>query len=152
RGELSIMVADWQIAAKSILPLPNMYGELSEESRVRGRYLDLIVRDRARETVRSRAKVNASLRQTFADRGYIEVETPMLQVQHGGAAARPFVTRSTAFDTELYLRIAPELFLKRAVVGGLDRVFEINRNFRNEGADSSHSPELAVLDAYHACR
>ncbi|WP_314506994.1 lysine--tRNA ligase [uncultured Microbacterium sp.] len=150
RGELSIMVADWQIAAKSILPLPNMYGELSEESRVRSRYLDLIVRDRARETVRARAKVNASLRQTFADRGYIEVETPMLQVQHGGASARPFVTHSNAFDTELYLRIAPELFLKRAVVGGLDRVYEINRNFRNEGADSTHSPEFAMLESYEA--
>ena len=150
RGELSIMVADWQVAAKAILPLPNMYSELSEESRVRSRYLDLIVRDQARETVRSRAKVNASLRQTFADRGYIEVETPMLQVQHGGASARPFVTRSNAFDTELYLRIAPELFLKRAVVGGLDRVFEINRNFRNEGADSTHSPEFAMLESYEA--
>ena len=150
RGELSIMVADWQVAAKAILPLPNMYGELSEESRVRSRYLDLIVRDQARETVRARAKVNASLRQTFADRGYIEVETPMLQVQHGGASARPFTTHSNAFDTELYLRIAPELFLKRAVVGGLDRVFEINRNFRNEGADSTHSPEFAMLESYEA--
>ena len=150
RGELSIMVADWQIAAKAILPLPNMYSELSEESRVRSRYLDLIVRDQARETVRARAKVNASLRQTFADRGYIEVETPMLQVQHGGASARPFITHSNAFDTELYLRIAPELFLKRAVVGGLDRVFEINRNFRNEGADSTHSPEFAMLETYQA--
>ena len=117
---------------------------------MRSRYLDLIVRDQARETVRARAKVNASLRQTFADRGYIEVETPMLQVQHGGASARPFVTRSNAFDTELYLRIAPELFLKRAVVGGLDRVFEINRNFRNEGADSTHSPEFAMLESYEA--
>ena len=127
-----------------------MYTELSEESRVRSRYLDLIVRDQARETVRARAKVNASLRQTFADRGYIEVETPMLQVQHGGASARPFVTKSNAFDAELYLRIAPELFLKRAVVGGLDRVFEINRNFRNEGADSTHSPEFAMLESYEA--
>ena len=117
---------------------------------MRSRYLDLIVRDQARETVVARAKVNASLRQTFADRGYIEVETPMLQVQHGGASARPFVTRSNAFDTELYLRIAPELFLKRAVVGGLERVFEINRNFRNEGADSTHSPEFAMLEAYEA--
>ncbi len=150
RGELSIMVADWQVAAKAILPLPNMYGELSEESRVRSRFLDLIVRDQARETVRARAKVNASLRQTFAERGYIEVETPMLQVQHGGATARPFTTHSNAFDTDLYLRIAPELFLKRAVVGGLDRVFEINRNFRNEGADSTHSPEFAMLESYEA--
>ena len=150
RGELSIMVAEWQIASKAILPLPNMYSELSEESRVRSRFLDLIVRDQARETVVARAKVNASLRKTFTDRGYLEVETPMLQVQHGGASARPFVTRSNAFDADLYLRIAPELFLKRAVVGGLERVFEINRNFRNEGADSTHSPEFAMLEAYEA--
>ena len=136
--------------SKAILPLPNLHTELCEESRVRSRYLDLIVREQARETVVARAKVNASLRQTFADRGFLEVETPMLQVQHGGASARPFVTHSNAFDTELYLRIAPELFLKRAVVGGIDRVFEINRNFRNEGADSTHSPEFAMLEAYEA--
>jgi lysyl-tRNA synthetase class 2 len=150
RGELSIMVQEWQIAAKAVLPLPNMYTELSEESRVRSRFLDLIVRERARDTVVARAKVNASLRATFAERGFLEVETPMLQVQHGGASARPFVTHSNAFDTDLYLRIAPELFLKRAVVGGIDRVFEINRNFRNEGADSTHSPEFAMLEAYQA--
>ena len=150
RGELSIMVDEWQIAAKAILPLPNMYSELNEESRVRARSLDLIVRDQARQTVRARAAVNASLRATFAGHGFLEVETPMLQVQHGGAAARPFVTHSNAFDTELFLRIAPELFLKRAVVGGLDRVFEINRNFRNEGADSTHSPEFAMLEAYQS--
>lgn len=150
RGELSIMVVDWRIASKAILPLPNMYTELSEESRVRSRFLDLIVRDRARETVVARAKVNASLRRTFASHGFIEVETPMLQVQHGGASARPFITHANAFDADLYLRIAPELFLKRAVVGGIDRVFEINRNFRNEGADSTHSPEFAMLEAYQA--
>jgi lysyl-tRNA synthetase class 2 len=150
RGELSIMVAEWRIASKAILPLPNMYSELSEESRVRSRFLDLIVRDRARETVVARAAVNASLRRTFATRDFIEVETPMLQVQHGGASARPFITHSNAFDADLYLRIAPELFLKRAVVGGIDRVFEINRNFRNEGADSTHSPEFAMLEAYQA--
>lgn len=150
RGELSIMVSEWQVAAKAILPLPNMYTELSEESRVRSRFLDLIVRDRARETVLARAKVNASLRATFTDHDFVEVETPMLQVQHGGASARPFVTHSNAFDAELFLRIAPELYLKRAVVGGIDRVFEINRNFRNEGADSTHSPEFAMLEAYQA--
>jgi len=150
RGELSIMVSEWRIASKAVLPLPNLHSELSEESRVRSRFLDLIVRDRARETVISRAKVNASLRETFASHSFIEVETPMLQVQHGGASARPFITHSNAFDTDLYLRIAPELFLKRAVVGGIDRVFEINRNFRNEGADSTHSPEFAMLEAYQA--
>ncbi len=98
----------------------------------------------------ARAKVNQSLRRTFTEREFVEVETPMLQVQHGGASARPFTTHSNAFDTELYLRIAPELFLKRAVVGGIDRVYEINRNFRNEGADSTHSPEFAMLEAYQA--
>ncbi|WP_029144940.1 lysine--tRNA ligase [Microbacterium luticocti] len=150
RGELSIMVDDWAIASKALLPLPNLYTELSEESRVRSRFLDLIVRDQARQTVRARAKVNQSLRDTFAAHEFVEVETPMLQIQHGGASARPFITHSNAFDTELYLRIAPELYLKRAVVGGIDRVFEINRNFRNEGADSTHSPEFAMLEAYQA--
>jgi lysyl-tRNA synthetase class 2 len=101
-------------------------------------------------TVRQRALINQSLRATFASHGYLEVETPMLQTLHGGATARPFVTQSNAFSTELFLRIAPELFLKRAVVGGIERVFEINRNFRNEGADSTHSPEFAMLEAYQA--
>lgn len=150
RGELSIMVTEWRMAAKAILPLPNLHNELSEETRVRSRYLDLIARDQARRNVIDRAKVNASLRATFTSLGFIEVETPMLQVMHGGASARPFVTRSNAFDTELFLRIAPELYLKRAVVGGIERVFEINRNFRNEGADSTHSPEFAMLEAYQA--
>ena len=117
---------------------------------MRNRYLDLIVRDQARQVVRTRAETMASLRRTFTERHYLEVETPMLQTMHGGAAARPFSTHSNAFDTELFLRIAPELFLKRAVVGGIDRVFEINRNFRNEGADSTHSPEFAMLEAYEA--
>ncbi len=150
RGELSIMVQEWRIAAKAVLPLPNLHNELGEETRVRSRYLDLIAREQARKNVIDRAKVNASLRQTFTGLGFIEVETPMLQVMHGGASARPFVTHSNAFDTELYLRIAPELYLKRAVVGGIERVFEINRNFRNEGADSTHSPEFAMLEAYEA--
>ncbi len=150
RGELSVLVKEWAIASKAILPLPNLHTELSEESRVRTRYLDLIVREQARTTVRTRARVMQSLRSTFDSHGYLEVETPMLQTIHGGAAARPFSTHSNAFDTELFLRIAPELFLKRAVVGGIDRVFEINRNFRNEGADSTHSPEFAMVEAYQA--
>ena len=150
RGELSVMVAQWQIASKAVMPLPNLHSELNEETRVRQRYLDLIVREQARTTVRARAQVNASLRATFAEHEYLEVETPMLQVQHGGASARPFVTHSNAFSTDLFLRIAPELYLKRAVVGGIERVFEINRNFRNEGADSTHSPEFAMLEAYQA--
>ena len=150
RGELSIMATEWKIAAKAIRPLPNLHSELNEETRVRSRYLDLIAREGAREMVRARAKAVASLRATFGSHDYIEVETPMLQVLHGGASARPFSTHSNAFDTELFLRIAPELFLKRAVVGGIDRVFEINRNFRNEGADSTHSPEFAMLEAYQS--
>ncbi len=150
RGELSILVKEWAIAAKAILPLPNLHSELSDETRVRQRYLDLITREQARVTVRARAAAVASLRATFAGHGYLEVETPMLQTIHGGASARPFSTHSNAFDTELFLRIAPELFLKRAVVGGIERVFEINRNFRNEGADSTHSPEFAMLEAYQA--
>ncbi len=150
RGELSVFVDEWRVAAKAILPLPNLHNELNEETRVRQRYLDLIVRDQARATVLARANVMSSLRETFRERAFLEVETPMLQTLHGGASARPFRTHSNAFDTELFLRIAPELFLKRAVVGGLDRVYEINRNFRNEGADSTHSPEFAMLEAYEA--
>jgi lysyl-tRNA synthetase, class II len=148
RGELSILVEDWKMASKTLRPLPNLHNELSEEFRVRHRYIDLIVRDRAREVVKIRSQVMQSLRKTFSEDGYLEIETPMLQVMHGGASARPFKTHMNAFDIELYLRIAPELFLKRAVVGGIDRVYEINRNFRNEGADSTHSPEFAMLEAY----
>ena len=150
RGELSIMVDSWKMAAKTIRPLPNLHNELGEEFRVRHRYIDLIVRDRAREVVQIRSQVMQSLRKTFSEDSFLEVETPMLQTIHGGASARPFKTHSNAFDTELFLRIAPELFLKRAVVGGIDRVFEINRNFRNEGADRTHSPEFAMLEAYQA--
>jgi lysyl-tRNA synthetase class 2 len=150
RGELSILVASWKMAAKTIRPLPNLHNELSEEFRVRHRYIDLIVRDRAREVVKIRSQVMQSMRKTFTQDNYLEVETPMLQSMHGGASARPFKTHMNAFDMELFLRIAPELFLKRAVVGGIERVFEINRNFRNEGADSTHSPEFAMLEAYQA--
>lgn len=150
RGELSILVDSWKMAAKTIRPLPNLHNELSEEFRVRHRYIDLIVRDRAREVVKIRSQVMQSLRNTFTKDSYLEVETPMLQSMHGGASARPFKTQMNAFDMELFLRIAPELYLKRAVVGGIERVFEINRNFRNEGADSTHSPEFAMLEAYQA--
>ena len=157
RGELSVFASEWRIAAKALLPLPKLYeneaGELvslSEEGRVRRRHLDLILRPAAREMVRTRAAVVKSLRAYFDERDFVEIETPMLQALHGGAAARPFVTHMNAYDMDLYLRIAPELFLKRAVVGGIDKVYEINRNFRNEGADSSHSPEFAMLEAYEA--
>lgn len=150
RGELSVMADEWRMAAKSLRPLPVMHKDLGEEMRVRQRYVDLIVRKQAAETVRTRAAVQRSLRDSFEQRGYVEVETPMLQTLQGGAAARPFTTHSNAFDMELFLRIAPELYLKRCVVGGIEKVFEINRNFRNEGSDSSHSPEFAMLEFYQA--
>ncbi len=150
RGELSVFADEWQVAAKALRPLPVLHKDLSEEARVRQRYVDLIARPAARDAARLRAAVVRSLRDNLHGREFLEIETPMLQTQAGGAAARPFVTHMNAFDIELYLRIAPELFLKRAVVGGIERVFEINRNFRNEGADSTHSPEFAMLEAYEA--
>ena len=148
RGELSILANSWKLAAKSLRPLPNDHKPMSEDTRVRMRYVDLIVRPEARTTARMRPQVMRSLRDTFNNYDFIEVETPMLQVMHGGAAARPFKTFSNAYDMDLFMRIAPELFLKRCVVGGIERVFEINRNFRNEGADSSHSPEFAMVESY----
>ena len=150
RGELSILANSWKLASKSLRPLPNDHKPMSEETRVRMRYVDLIVRPEARANARLRPAVMTSLRDTFAKANFIEVETPMLQVMHGGATARPFKSFSNAYDMDLYLRIAPELFLKRCVVGGIERVFEINRNFRNEGADSSHSPEFAMIESYQA--
>ena len=151
RGELSVLANSWSLASKSLRPLPNEHKPMSEETRVRMRYVDLIVRPEARAYARLRPTVMRSLRETFHNLDFIEVETPMLQVMHGGAAARPFKSFSNAYDMDLYLRIAPELFLKRCVVvGGIERVFEINRNFRNEGADSSHSPEFAMIESYQA--
>jgi lysyl-tRNA synthetase class 2 len=150
RGELSVLADRWSLAAKALRPLPVSHKPMSEEARVRQRYVDLIMRPQARETVRTRATVVQSLRESLRRRDFLEVETPMLQLLHGGAAARPFVTHANALDIDLYLRIAPELYLKRCVVGGIERVFEINRNFRNEGIDSSHSPEFAMLEAYEA--
>jgi len=150
RGELSVLADEWLMASKALRPLPVAHKELSEETRVRQRYADLILRQRAAETARIRSAVVRSLRDSLHRRGYIEVETPMLQTLHGGATARPFVTHSNALDADLYLRIAPELFLKRCVVGGIDRVFELNRVFRNEGSDSTHSPEFSMLEVYEA--
>lgn len=150
RGELSVLADSWQMAAKALRPLPVAHKEMSEESRVRQRYVDLIVRPQARAVARQRIAVVRAVRSALERRGFLEVETPMLQTLAGGAAARPFVTHSNALDADLYLRIAPELFLKRCVVGGLEKVFELNRNFRNEGADSTHSPEFAMLETYQA--
>lgn len=150
RGELSVMADSWSMASKALRPLPVAHKDMSEEARVRQRYVDLIVRPEARKNARMRVSVVRELRNALESRGFLEVETPMLQTLHGGAAARPFVTHSNALDMDLYLRIAPELFLKRCVVGGIEKVFEINRNFRNEGADSTHSPEFAMLETYEA--
>lgn len=150
RGELSVQADSWQMAAKALRPLPVAHKEMSEEARVRQRYVDLIVRPQARAVARQRIAVVRAVRNGLERRGFLEVETPMLQTLAGGAAARPFVTHSNALDADLFLRIAPELFLKRCVVGGLEKVFELNRNFRNEGADSTHSPEFAMLETYQA--
>lgn len=150
RGELSVMADSWQMASKALRPLPVAHKEMSEESRVRQRYVDLIVRPEARTIARQRIAVVRAVRNALERRGFLEVETPMLQTLAGGAAARPFVTHSNALDVDLYLRIAPELFLKRCVVGGLEKVFELNRNFRNEGIDSTHSPEFSMLETYQA--
>jgi lysyl-tRNA synthetase class 2 len=150
RGELSVLADSWQIISKALRPLPVAHKEMSEESRVRQRYVDLIVRPEARTIARQRVAVVRAVRSALERRGFLEVETPMLQTLAGGAAARPFVTHSNALDADLYLRIAPELFLKRALVGGLEKVFELNRVFRNEGADSTHSPEFAMLETYEA--
>ena len=150
RGELSVMAKSWHMASKSLNPLPVAFADMNEEQRVRRRYTDLIMREDARTNAMTRIKVIAAVRKYLTGQDFVEIETPMLQTLHGGAAARPFVTRSNALDIDLYLRIAPELFLKRAVVGGIERVFEINRNFRNEGVDSSHSPEFTMLETYQA--
>ncbi|MGA5462965.1 lysine--tRNA ligase [Mycobacterium sp. NPDC050041] len=150
RGELSVLADSWQMASKALRPLPVAHREMSEEARVRQRYVDLIVRPEARTIARQRIAVVRAVRSALERRGFLEVETPMLQTLAGGAAARPFVTHSNALDADLYLRIAPELFLKRCLVGGFERVFELNRNFRNEGIDSTHSPEFAMLETYQA--
>jgi lysyl-tRNA synthetase class 2 len=150
RGELSVLATEWALASKALRPLPVLHKELSEETRVRQRYADLIVRPEARDMLRTRSAVMRSIRQTLYDEGFLEVETPTLQTIHGGAAARPFRTHLNAFDIDMTLRIALELYLKRAMVGGADRVYEIGRIFRNEGIDSSHSAEFTMLESYAA--
>lgn len=150
RGELSVLADEWRITAKALRPLPVAHKPLSDEMRVRQRYVDLIVRPDARQMVYTRAEVLRSLRDTFHASGYVEVETPVLQTVHGGAAARPFQTHLNAFDIDMSLRIATELYLKRCIVGGIEKVYEIGPAFRNEGVDSSHSPEYTLLEAYEA--
>lgn len=150
RGELSIMASSWEMASKALRPLPVLHKDLSEEARVRQRYADLIVRQEARDMVRTRAAITQAVRRRLEDDGYLEVETPVLQLIHGGAHARPFNTHMNAFDQQMSLRIALELNLKKAVVGGVDKVYEIGRIFRNEGVDSTHSPEFTMVEAYQA--
>ncbi|MEH3032498.1 MAG: lysine--tRNA ligase [Aeromicrobium erythreum] len=150
RGELSVLVSDWRIAAKALRPLPNEYKPLSDEARTRMRYVDLIVRPEARDNVRAKAAVLRSLRATLDARDFVEVETPVLQHTNGGAAARPFTTHTNAFDEDMLLRIALELDLKKALVGGVDRVYEIGKTFRNEGVDNTHNPEFMMLEVYEA--
>ena len=149
-GELSIFADEWAIAAKALQPLPTLHKELNEDTRTRKPYIGMIADEKIRNMVRNRSRAVASLRRTFDEHGFLEVETPMLQTIHGGAAARPFTTHMNAFDLDLYLRIAPELFLKRCLVGGIEKVFEINRDFRNEGVDATHAPEFTMVEAYEA--
>jgi len=150
-GELSVLADSYAITAKALRPLPEKHAGLNDpEARVRQRYLDLIINPGARRMAELRATVTRSLREELHARGFLEAETPVLQVLHGGANARPFITRSNAYDIELYLRIALELYLKRLVVGGIEKVYEIGRIFRNEGADATHNPEFTMLETYEA--
>ncbi|MGA8455442.1 MAG: bifunctional lysylphosphatidylglycerol synthetase/lysine--tRNA ligase LysX [Streptosporangiaceae bacterium] len=150
-GELSVLADSYAITAKALRPLPEKHAGLNDpEARVRQRYLDLIINPEARRMAELRATVTRSLREELHARGFLEAETPVLQVLHGGANARPFVTHSNAYDIQLYLRIALELYLKRLVVGGIEKVYEIGRIFRNEGADATHNPEFTMLEAYEA--
>jgi lysyl-tRNA synthetase class 2 len=151
KGELSIHAAKLRLLAKSLRPLPDKFHGLSDqEQRYRQRYVDLIVNPEARRTFEIRSKLTQAIREFFVARGYLEVETPMMHPIPGGAAARPFRTHHNALDMELFLRIAPELYLKRLTVGGLEKVFEINRNFRNEGISTRHNPEFTMLEFYEA--
>src|SRR5712672_358805 len=150
-GELSVLAESFAITAKSLRPLPDKHAGLSDpQSRVRMRYVDLIVNPEARRLAELRASVTRAIREELHREGFIEAETPMLQTLHGGANARPFVTHINAYDMQLYLRIALELYLKRLMVGGLEKVYEIGRNFRNEGVDATHNPEFTMLEAYEA--
>ncbi|MFJ1458996.1 bifunctional lysylphosphatidylglycerol synthetase/lysine--tRNA ligase LysX [Nocardia sp. N2S4-5] len=163
RGELSLLAQDWRMIGKCLHPLPDKWKGLADpEARVRRRYVDMAVNTEAREVLAKRSAVVRSLRDTLHGWGFLEVETPVLQQVHGGANATPFTTHINAYDLDLYLRIAPELYLKRLCVGGMEKVFELGRVFRNEGVDYSHNPEFTILEAYeahsdyermmHACR
>ncbi|OHD61881.1 MAG: lysine--tRNA ligase [Spirochaetes bacterium GWF1_49_6] len=151
KGEITLLVEESTLLAKAVNSLPEKWHGLSDiELRYRQRYLDLIINPSVKQDFIVRSKVIAYIRNFLTERGFIEVETPMMQVIPGGAAARPFITHHNALDTDLYLRIAPELYLKRLIVGGFERVFELNRNFRNEGIDTRHNPEFTMLELYQA--
>jgi lysyl-tRNA synthetase class 2 len=150
-GELSVKVRRVRLLAKSLRPLPEKFhGMADQEQRYRQRYLDLITNPESQRVFKARSRIIQTIREFFVARGYLEVETPMMQPIPGGAAARPFITHHNALDMQLYLRIAPELYLKRLVVGGMEKVFEINRNFRNEGISTRHNPEFTMLEFYEA--
>ncbi len=150
-GELSVRVNDIKLLTKSLRPLPDKFHGLSDQETIyRQRYVDLIVNEDSRKVFQRRSQIIAYIRQFFINNDYLEVETPMMQVIPGGASAKPFVTHHKALDLELFLRIAPELYLKRLIVGGLERVFEINRNFRNEGLSTRHNPEFTMIEFYQA--
>ena len=150
-GELSVKVTGLRLLSKSLRPLPEKFhGLADQEQKYRQRYLDLITNPESRRVFKARSGIIQSIREFFEERGYLEVETPMMQPIPGGAAAKPFVTHHNALDMQLYLRIAPELYLKRLVVGGIEKVFEINRNFRNEGMSTRHNPEFTMLEFYEA--
>ncbi|MEE4251135.1 MAG: lysine--tRNA ligase [Alcanivoracaceae bacterium] len=151
KGDLYVMIERQQLLTKSLRPLPEKWHGLTDtEQRYRQRYVDLIINEDTRDTFRIRAAVISGIRQYLVARGFYEAETPMLQVIPGGATARPFITHHNALDLQMYMRIAPELYLKRLVVGGFDRVFEINRNFRNEGLSTRHNPEFTMVEFYQA--
>ena len=151
KGTRSLMVRSWRLNGKCLRPLPDKYkGLTDQEARVRARYVDLAINAEARDLIRARSGVLHAIRETLVGKGFFEVETPILQQIHGGANARPFLTHINAYDLDLYLRIAPELYLKRLCVGGVERVFELGRAFRNEGVDFSHNPEFTLLEAYQA--
>jgi len=151
KGDLYVDMQEAQLLTKSLRPLPDKHHGLSDmEMRYRQRYVDLIVNEESRATFQMRSKIISTIRRFLEDRRFMEVETPMLQTIPGGATARPFVTHHNAMDMNMYLRIAPELYLKRLVVGGFERVFEINRNFRNEGTSTRHNPEFTMIEFYQA--
>ncbi|TKB48658.1 lysine--tRNA ligase [Ferrimonas sediminicola] len=151
KGDLYVDMGEYKLLTKALRPLPEKFhGLTDQEQRYRQRYVDLIVNEESRNTFKVRSKVIAAIRQFMTDRDFMEVETPMMQVIPGGASARPFITHHNALDQEMFLRIAPELYLKRLVVGGFERVFEINRNFRNEGLSPRHNPEFTMMEFYMA--